>query len=105
MEFLSPGLGSSWFSGNRIPDKFSVWIYINSQVLKNQGFENFELSTIYMSQEKLISLHANYKQSDQPTRPHSAVGNVSGCRYMSDCRSRGREFDLGPVSYFKEIGH
>ena len=31
---------------------------------------------------------------------HSAVGNVSGYRCESDCRSRGREFDPGPVSYF-----
>ena len=26
--------------------------------------------------------------------------DVSGCRYMSDYRSRGREFDPGPVSSF-----
>ena len=32
--------------------------------------------------------------------PHSAVGNVSGYRCVSDCRSRGREFDPGPVPYF-----
>ena len=31
----------------------------------------------------------------------SAVGNVSGYRCMSDCRSRGREFDPGPVPYFR----
>ena len=33
--------------------------------------------------------------------PHSAVGNVSGYRCVSDCRSRGREFDPGPVPYFR----
>ena len=33
--------------------------------------------------------------------PHSAVGNVSGYRCGSDCRSRGREFDPGPVPYFR----
>ena len=32
---------------------------------------------------------------------HSAVGNVSGNRCESDCRSRGREFDPGPVPYFR----
>ena len=32
--------------------------------------------------------------------PRSAVGNVSGYRCVSDCRSRGREFDHGPVPYF-----
>ena len=35
------------------------------------------------------------------TRLGSAVGNVSGNRCKSDCRSRGREFDLD----FVEIDH
>ena len=35
------------------------------------------------------------------TGPHNAVGNVSGYRCVSDCRSRGREFDPGPVPYFR----
>ena len=35
------------------------------------------------------------------TGPRSAVGNVSGYRCMSDCRSRGQEFDPGPVLYFR----
>ena len=30
----------------------------------------------------------------------AGVDNVCGCRYVSDCRSRGREFDPVPVSYF-----
>ena len=30
-----------------------------------------------------------------------AVGNVSGNRCESNCRSRGREFDPGPVPYFR----
>ena len=34
------------------------------------------------------------------TGPRSAVGNVSGYRCVSDCRSRGREFDPGMVPYF-----
>ena len=34
------------------------------------------------------------------TGPRSAVGNVSGNRCESDCRSRGRKFDPGPVLYF-----
>ena len=33
--------------------------------------------------------------------PRSAIGNVSGYRCVSDCRSRGREFDPGPVPYFR----
>ena len=35
------------------------------------------------------------------TGPHSAVGNVSGYRCEADSRSRGREFDPGPVPYFR----
>ena len=27
------------------------------------------------------------------------------CRYMTDCRSMGGEFDPGPVPYFRKIGH
>ena len=34
------------------------------------------------------------------TGPCSEFDNVSGCRCVSDCRSRGREFDPGPVPYF-----
>ena len=33
--------------------------------------------------------------------PRSAVSNMSGYRCVSDCRSRGREFDPGPVPYFR----
>ena len=35
------------------------------------------------------------------TGPRSTVGNVSGYRCVSDCRSRGREFDPGQVPYFR----
>ena len=34
------------------------------------------------------------------TRQRSAVVNVSGYRCVSDCRSRGGEFDPSPVPYF-----
>ena len=41
-----------------------------------------------------------------PAGPLSAGGNVSGNRCVSDCRSRGRKFDPGPVPYFRvEIDH
>ena len=33
--------------------------------------------------------------------PRSAVGHVSGYRCVSDCRSRGREFDPGRDPYFR----
>ena len=32
-----------------------------------------------------------------------AVGNMSGCRCISDCRSRGGKIDPGLVPYFDEI--
>ena len=35
------------------------------------------------------------------TGPRRAVGNVCGYICVSDCRSRGREFDPGPVPYFR----
>ena len=35
------------------------------------------------------------------TGTRSAVGNVFGYRCVSDCRSRGHEFDPGPVPYFR----
>ena len=35
------------------------------------------------------------------TGPRSAVGNMSGNRCESDCRSRGCEFYPGPVPYFR----
>ena len=35
------------------------------------------------------------------TGPHSAVGNVSSNRCKSAYKSRGREFDPGPVPYFR----
>ena len=51
----------------------------------------------------LDAMHKKYYiQTLQPTFTglRSAVGNVSGYRCMSDCRSRGCEFDPGPVPYF-----
>ena len=36
------------------------------------------------------------------TGSRGAVGNVSGYRCVSDCRSGGREFDPSPVPYFRE---
>ena len=37
--------------------------------------------------------------------PRSAVGNVSGYRCVSDCRSRGREFKPVRSHTFVEIDH
>ena len=40
------------------------------------------------------------RNTDKVTGPRSAVGNVSGNRCESACRSRGHEFLPGPVPYF-----
>ena len=37
--------------------------------------------------------------------PCSVVGVRSECRYVSDCRSQGREFDLARSITFMEIDH
>ena len=39
------------------------------------------------------------------TGPLSAFGNVSGNTCKSDCRSRGCEYDPGPVHTFAEIDY
>ena len=36
--------------------------------------------------------------------PHSTVGDMSGTRCESHCRSRGCEFNPGPVPYFRGDG-
>ena len=40
------------------------------------------------------------KYLSENTGPRGAVVNMSGCRYLSDCRSSGRKFDSSPVQYF-----
>ena len=48
-----------------------------------------------------LNINLNFFFYSAVTGPRSAVGNVSGYRCVSDCRSRGREFDPGPVPYFR----
>ena len=55
---------------------------------------------------KIIFFRKFYKEINQSIQssiagPRSAVGNVSGYRCVSDCRSRGRDFDPGLVPYFR----
>ena len=52
---------------------------------------------LYMQQTK----EGNYYFKPKYTGPCRAVGNMSGNRCESDCRSRGRQFDPGPVPYFR----
>ena len=45
-------------------------------------------------------LSITIRKSFASTGSCSKIGNVSGYRCVSDCRSRGLEFDPGPVPYF-----
>ena len=54
-----------------------------------------------VSSQKEESIHRKLVYKGLKAGPRSAVGNVSGYRCVSDCRSRGREFDPGPVPYFR----
>ena len=56
------------------------------------------IAIILMGKRELVAL---LNLSSWCTRPRSTVGNVSGFRCVSDCNSRGREFDPGWVPYFR----
>ena len=58
------------------------------------SYPSIQSPTIYLSVTPLLF-----------TGPRSAVGNVSGNRCESDCRSRGREFDSARSHTFVEIDH
>ena len=50
----------------------------------------------------LLALEETFISGDSTFKgPCRADDNVSGCRCMSDCRYKGREFDLGVVPYFR----
>ena len=71
----------------------NMYSYLNSS-LKLSDIVRGLLSTIVLQLIIIIQIHHH-------TGPRSAVGNVSGYRCVSNCRSRGREFDPGPVPYFR----
>ena len=55
-----------------------------------------------ISKFTLIKTGVQFPDGEQYfTGLRSAVDNVSGYRCVSDCRSRGHEFDPGPVPYFR----
>ena len=68
-------------------------------------FKYFQLWTNYSKKILISEIFVILIDSSilicQFTGPRSAVGNVSGNRCESDCRSRGGEFDPGPVPYFR----
>ena len=78
------------------------WL-IGNTLFSKQDMSRF--SMVWTITESESSPTPNLCVSEQQrlvsTGPRSAVGNVSGYRCKADCRSRGREFDPGPVPYFR----
>ena len=72
----------------RIPHKLNYFVL--SFFTQNSLLQNYKCT---------ILICVSYKQVY--TGPRSAVGNVSGNRCESDCRSRGRKFDPATVPYFR----
>ena len=71
-------------------------------------FRSQEMSLNAIHENKILAKNSEFTVvsfSNHPqyssTGPRSAVGNMSGNRCESDCRSRGREFDPDPVPYFR----
>ena len=60
-----------------------------------------QINPMTLGAAKLNILKKIFQECYKSTGPRSAVGNVSGNRCESDCRSRGREFNPGPVPYFR----
>ena len=92
------GLGISAPPPNTHPKfpSFFVWDWEGAQkcfILRDQTTGNLKSHHL----PARVTLHGHIFF----TGPRSAVGNVPGYRCVSDCRSRGREFDPGPVPYFR----
>ena len=72
--------------------------------ITNAIFEAFKEGSSVDNENIVVELYLGgnvFNKSESIfTGPPSTVGNVSGCRCVLDCRSRGREFDPGPVPYF-----
>ena len=83
-------LGLHWYC--LIPSHFETLRIIGQMV----SLHSQQISCALSSADVLL---VDYNANN--TGPRSAVGNVSGYRCVSDCRSRGREFDPGPVPYFR----
>ena len=80
--------------------QFDIWFWrcllktsrIRPSWFKLYFFYLYKIWQVYKATQNTITIFAG---------PHSTVGNVSGYRCESDCRSRGNEFDPGPVPYFR----
>ena len=75
------------------------------QYIAGYTVTNFDLIQSEVTLQKQVYRMKNFNSNiclSGPlyTGPHSAVGNVSDCRYVSNCRYSGCEFDPGPDPYF-----
>ena len=87
----------------KIPSLLYLSVWENPSEYKGLVFyiERFNyLSFLYQTRWKNPSVQCTQRVKLKPTGLRSAVGKVSGYRCKSDCRSRGQEFDPGPVTYF-----
>ena len=86
-------------AGRKVFSKYNDYVkkYKPLSFLPEDAVCFFRLLQIHMCTSKTRFF---MEASNMNTRPHSAVGNVSDCRYVSYCRSRGREFQPRPVPYF-----
>ena len=70
----------------------------SQEVVKQSVAATREEMKEYLKEQRKVSVHLLLNLS---IGPRSAVGNVSGYRCVSDCRSRGPEFDPSPIPYFR----
>ena len=70
------------------------------QVILCCGFIISKFILLHVTLFRAFYRHFTCLKKQKPG-PRSAVSNVSGNRCESGCRSRGREFDPGPVPYFR----
>ena len=79
-----------------------VLLWQNTDIPEN--VPRFLKNAFHILEERHLGLASLHIVGNLMSGPRSAVGNVSDYRCVSDCRSRGREFDPGPVP-FVEIDH
>ena len=81
---------------------FGKAVYEAHQRTCTHTFETLEQLKTSQASTDTINFYKNMVRPNikKLTGPCSAVSNMSGYRCVSDCRSRGSEFDPGPVPYF-----
>ena len=90
---------------NFTSDENGIVNYVLTEITPENGNLNIRVSNsrIFLNHEKGPIFGVEYLflfTIDIFTGPPCAVGNLSGCRCVSDYRSGGLEFDPGPVAYF-----